>query len=224
MKLIYLIEDNFSIRESVKSYFELENYEVKDFDNVNSSLESLKKEKPNLVILDIMLPDGNGFYLAKRIREFSDVPIIFLTAKDSESDRITGFEIGCDDYVVKPFSPKELVLRAKSILKRTSNNSNNHILELSFKNNKLVINKNAISARLNNKILDFTAAEWKILVYLAENQGSVFSRNQLLEKCLDYYASGSLRTIDTHIKNIRNKLGNNEWILTIRGYGYKFNE
>jgi len=224
MKTIYILEDNFSIRESVKSYLELEGYLVKDFETVSDTLTELKKEIPNLLILDVMLPDGNGFYLAKRVREFSMVPIIFLTAKESESDRITGFEIGGDDYVVKPFSTKELVYRVKSILKRTEIIENNVSIEIrrDLKNDSLYINEENHVVRINDMDVDLTAAEWKILIYLAKNKGNVYSRDQLLENCFDYYAEGSLRTIDTHIKNIRNKLGNPDWIETIRGYGYKF--
>ena len=120
MACIFLVEDNTLIREAVSGYLKLENHEIVEFPTAEGVEESVKKIKPDLLILDVMLPDGNGFLLAKSIRSFSSVPLIFLTAKDSESDRILGFELGADDYICKPFSAKELVLRAQALLKRVS--------------------------------------------------------------------------------------------------------
>jgi DNA-binding response OmpR family regulator len=119
--MIYLVEDNENLREAVCSYLELQDHEVLVFGRIEGVLESISVKIPDLIILDVMLPDGNGFHLARKIRKTHDTPIIFLTAKTGESDRITGFEVGGDDYVVKPFSPKELALRVEAILRRTEN-------------------------------------------------------------------------------------------------------
>jgi len=224
MEKIIVIEDNESIREAVASYLRLDNYEVYEFGRLQGVLEAVKMKNPDLIILDVMLPDGNGFQLAKKIRSISDVPIVFLTAKTSESDRITGFEIGGDDYVVKPFSPKELTLRVKSILKRSSKKEREKKHTGIWKLGNDVLSMDDLTHRtLVNEIeIALTAAEWKILWTLAGSPGIVFSRDRLLGECLDYMAEGSERTIDTHIKNIRIKLGSAIWIETVRGWGYRF--
>ncbi len=224
MEKIIVIEDNESIREAVASYLRLDNYEIYEFGRLAGVLEAVKMKNPDLIILDVMLPDGNGFQLAKKIRSISDVPIIFLTAKTSESDRITGFEIGGDDYVVKPFSPKELALRVKSILKRSAKKEREieHTGIWRLGDDVLSMDDLAHRALVNDREITLTTAEWKILWSLTRSPGIVFSRDRLLGECLDYMAEGSERTIDTHIKNIRIKLGNAEWIETVRGWGYRF--
>jgi len=224
MEKIIVIEDNESIREAVASYLRLDNYEVYEFGRLQGVLEAVKMKNPDVIILDVMLPDGNGFQLAKKIRSISDVPIVFLTAKTSESDRITGFEIGGDDYVVKPFSPKELTLRVKSILKRSAKKEREKKRTGIWKTGNDSLSMDDLTHRtlVNDREIALTAAEWKILWTLAGSSGIVFSRDRLLGECLDYMAEGSERTIDTHIKNIRIKLGNAEWIETVRGWGYRF--
>jgi DNA-binding response OmpR family regulator len=224
MEKIIVVEDNEAIREAVTSYLRLDNYDVYEFGKVSGVLEAVKMKNPSLMILDVMLPDGNGFQLAKKIRSISDVPIIFLTAKTSESDRITGFEIGGDDYMVKPFSPKELTLRVKSILKRSvkKDRGKEHAGVWKLGDDVLTIDSFAHRARVNNRELNLTTAEWKILWALARSPGIVYSRDRLLGECLDYMAEGSERTIDTHVKNLRAKLGSSKWIETVRGWGYRF--
>ena len=223
MARIIVVEDTESIRESVKSYLELEGYEVFDFKRIEGVYEALNHKEIDLLILDIMLPDGSGLVLAKRIRSKFDTPIIFLTAKSSESDRITGFEIGGDDYIVKPFSVKELVLRVKTILKRIQKDENKAIL-LKFKlgDSILEFDKKIHKVSIIDKEIYLTQAEWEILNYLIINDNIVLDRSKILGESLDYMAEGSERTIDTHVKSIRKKLGNPDWIETIRGYGYKF--
>ncbi len=223
MARIYIIEDNEAIREAVKGYLELNEHEVIQFGNITNVVESIDVKKPDIIIIDIMLPDGNGFNLAKQIRKKNNVPFIFLTARDQESDRITGFEIGADDYVVKPFSPRELVLRVEAVLKRSGTGAKNKdysiwILEEDF----LEIDKNSHTIKENGKIIDLTAAEWKIISHLSENSGILLSREKLLGESLDYFYEGSERVIDTHIKNIRSKMRNQNWIKTVRGFGYRF--
>ncbi|MCK4798570.1 MAG: response regulator transcription factor [Spirochaetes bacterium] len=224
MVAIIIVEDNESIRESVKSYLELENHVVYDFDRIAGVYEALEHKNIDIIVLDIMLPDGNGFLLAKRIRKKYDTPIIFLSARTSESDRITGFEIGGDDYIIKPFSPKELVLRIKSILKRLNQKQvKNNSLEFKYQGSILKLKKDVHKLELDNKEIYLTSAEWEILNFLAINAGIVLSRAKLQGESLDYMAEGSERTIDTHIKKIRAKLDNPGWIETVRGYGYRFN-
>lgn len=224
MEKIIFVEDNDSIRESVSSYLRLENLEVFEFRRIYGVLDAVKMKNPDLIILDVMLPDGDGFHLAKKIRTFSVVPILFLTARTSESDRITGFEVGGDDYVVKPFSPKELTLRVKSILKRFGKNAKGEHNAGVWKLGEKVLSIDSLSHRalIDNREMLLTPAEWKILLMIATNQGIVFSRDRLLGECLDYMAEGSERTIDTHIKNLRTKLGDTGWIETVRGWGYRF--
>ncbi|MCL2293556.1 MAG: response regulator transcription factor [Spirochaetes bacterium] len=224
MARVYLIEDNEAIREAVKGYLELNEHEVVQFGKITNVLEAMDLKNPDIIIIDVMLPDGSGFNLAKQIRKKSNVPFIFLTARDQESDRITGFEIGADDYVVKPFSPRELVLRIEAVLKRTSaaGSSSNGVSKWVLDNDILEIDKNSHAIKENGKQIDFTAGEWKIVNFLSENSGIVLSREKLLGESLDYFYEGSERIIDTHIKNIRSKLENQNWVKTVRGFGYKF--
>jgi len=181
-------------------------------------------KNPDLIILDVMLPDRDGFRFARMIRTYSDIPILFLTAKTSESDRITGFEVGGDDYVVKPFSPRELTLRVNSMLKRTKKMENREDEVGVWKSGKMVLKMDSVSHRasIDNIEINLTAAEWKNLWLLSANPEMVFTRDIILGECLDYIAEGSERTVDTHIKNLRTKLGNADWVETVRGYGYRF--
>lgn len=224
MARIFIIEDNDAISEAVKGYLELNGHTVEVFPKLAGVTNSIAAKKPDLMIIDVMLPDGSGFGLAKTIREKDAIPFIFLTARDQESDRITGFELGADDYVVKPFSARELVLRVEVVLKRTlaspeeKKKSSRWFLEDSF----LVIDDTSHAINENGKVIDVTAAEWKILEYLSTNSGILISREKLLNQCLDYCYEGSERTIDTHIKNIRGKMDNPGWIKTVRGFGYRF--
>lgn len=228
MACIFLVEDNTLIREAVSGYLKLENHDTVEFPTAEGVGEAVQKMNPDLLILDVMLPDGNGFSLAKSIRSFSSVPLIFLTAKDSESDRILGFELGADDYICKPFSAKELVLRVQALLKRVSPSKKGE--DNSFKgssgkweldNNTLILDTKKHFLKLNGAETELTVAEWKILVFLAENYGQVISREQILSQCFNYFFEGSERTVDTHMANLRGKLGAG-WISTVRGFGYKF--
>lgn len=224
MARIYIVEDNEAISEAVKGYLELNEHETMIFDKIDGVTGAINLKKPDLAIIDVMLPDGNGFNLARQIRKKHDIPFIFLTARDQESDRITGFEIGADDYVIKPFSPRELVLRVEAVLKRTLAAEKSGQAEKKWKleGSVLEIDETGHTIRENGKTIDLTAAEWKIIDYLARNSGILLSREKILGECLDYFYEGSERTIDTHIKNIRSKMENQEWIKTVRGFGYRF--
>ncbi len=227
--MIYVVEDNDAIRETICSYLELSDYEVEQFSRVETVLESLEFKKPQLCILDVMLPDGNGFELAKRIPEaHSDVAFLFLTAKESESDRILGLELGAEDYIVKPFSPRELVLRVQAILRRLEvSHAQGGVGKGSTENWKLgkqdlTINKTTHQVLLDTKEVSLTRVEWKILLFLSSNPEELISRERILGECLDYLHDGSDRTVNTHLKNLRSKLGDGQWIETVRGFGYKW--
>ncbi|TVQ17827.1 MAG: DNA-binding response regulator [Spirochaetaceae bacterium] len=228
MANVFVVEDNDGLRETIASYLGLDEHTVSCFARLAGVEDAVRMQQPDLMILDVMLPDGDGFAFARRLRRHSRVPIVFLTARTSESDRITGFEVGGDDYVVKPFSNKELMLRVRALLRRTAHAADDnpalagawvidadggHELELDIDRHQV---------RHDGAAVTVTAAEWKILGYLTDNAGIVVSRERLLGVCLDYLADGSERTIDTHIKNIRIKLGKVPWVETVRGFGYRF--
>lgn len=224
MATILLVEDNTLIREALEGYLELDGHEVHAFDRVEGVVDFLEQTSVHLMVLDVMLPDGNGFLLAREIRKRWSIPLIFLTAKDAESDRILGFEMGADDYVVKPFSTRELVLRVQALLKRTKDRpevpeeprrwkADDHSIDLDRDSHQLWVDDAKIS---------LTSAEWKILVSLIDHRGSVVTRQQILTDCLHYAVEGSEKTVITHMANLRDKLGQGEWIETVRGFGYRF--
>lgn len=224
MAQVFVIEDNTLIREGVRDYLILEGDTVTEFDGVSGVLEAIRSAAPDLLILDIMLPDGNGLRLAQDIRGFSQVPILFLTARDTESDRITGFEVGADDYVVKPFSPKELVLRTRALLRRSSSTTTEPPRNDTFlcDEHKLRLDDTTHKDYLNECELQLTISERRILRRLVEEPGRVITRERILSDCLDYIHDGSHRTVDTHIANLRAKLEYGDWIETVRGVGYRF--
>ena len=228
MARIFVVEDNDGLRTTICSYLELEEHAIVPFARLSGLEEAVRMQQPDLLILDVMLPDGDGFLAARRLRRFSPAPIIFLTARTAESDRITGFEVGGDDYLTKPFSNRELMLRVAAVLRRagTQGPATEKILRMQLEHAKIVhtLELEAVEHRCDHDghSVVLTAAEWKILSYLARNPRVVVSRDQLLGICLDYLAEGSERTIDTHIKNIRIKLNRLPWIETVRGFGYRF--
>jgi DNA-binding response OmpR family regulator len=223
MAHVFVVEDNEMIREAVTGYLQLADHEVSGFGDLAGVRKALEEKKPDLMLLDVMLPDGDGFIFAKELLASNPLPLIFMSARESESDRITGFEIGADDYIVKPFSPKELVLRVAAVLKRASGPlQSSGGGEWTLDGESLSTDEDAHKATLNGEILKLTAAEWKILLYLSSNGGTVVTREQILDRCLEYSFEGYDRTVDTHIKNLRAKLGKSGWIETVRGYGYRF--
>ncbi|MDC7246609.1 MAG: response regulator transcription factor [Sphaerochaetaceae bacterium] len=230
MAKIFVVEDNAGLSEAIISYLSIEGHNPILFDRVNGVVEAAAMAQPDLIILDVMLPDGNGFNIARKIKEEADIPIMFLTARSSESDRITGFELGADDYVVKPFSMRELVLRVRSLLARvnrsTAQTEDHHHLfihtdEKGVKHT-LELDEDAHTCSQDGKEIKLTATEWKIIFYLAVHHHTLISREQLLGQCLDYLAEGSQRSINTHMKNIRAKLEQVNWVETVRGFGYRF--
>lgn len=219
---ILVIEDEKKISGIVKAYLEKEGFSVTLADTGGDGLKSLK-ESPDLVILDLMLPDIQGEELCRIIREGSDVPVIMLTAKSAEEDRIKGLGMGADDYVVKPFSPRELVARVKAHLRRSVKD---HKKIYSYNNGGLKIDIENHEAFRENTPIALTPTEFRILVSLAENAGRVFSRDQLINIVLGHDFEGYDRTIDAHVKNLRHKIEKNsrapEYIQTVYALGYKF--
>lgn len=226
MKLIYVVEDHQVIREGVRKYLESAGYQTLAFSNLKTAGEAVAMTKPDLLIQDVMLPDGDGFDFVSTIRQKADIPVIFMTAKISEEDRLKGFSLGADDYICKPFSPKELVMRVQAIFRRLDKKpaqeekqdrlyfkADEGILCIDDFEHKVTVNKNHVT---------LTAAEWRILKLLVTERGKVVSRSDILSKCFDYSSSSYERIADTHIKNLRAKFGPYPFIETARGYGYKF--
>jgi len=226
MSLVYIVEDNDLIRCGVAEYFQINGYEVSGFADIQSTREALTRRRPDIILLDVMLPDGNGFLFAREIRESLDVPILFLTAREDESDRIMGFEVGGDDYVVKPFSNKELLLRVAALLRRVTASGTEEkaedLCEYTLGDHSLIIDLRARKVSADGEERNLTATEWNILTFLAERHDQAVSRDTLLGECLGYLYSGSERTVDTHIANLRSQLGGGDWIETVRSFGYRF--
>lgn len=227
--MVFLVEDNGGIRETVVAYLELAGIEVKEFAGAKGVREALDFVEPELVIFDVMLPDGNGFALAQKMHvRFPNLPFLFLTAREAESDRITGLELGADDYIVKPFSPRELSLRVAAILRRTARDSSeareadggSSRLWRSG-DHRLEIDEATHDVQCDGANVILTLAEWNILSIIARHGKSVTTRDHILGGALDYVHDGSDRTVNTHISNLRAKLAG-DWIETVRGVGYRF--
>ena len=219
---ILIVEDEKKIADIVRSYLERDGFNVTIADTGKTALHQIKKNF-DLIILDLMLPDIDGETICSSIREFSDIPIIMLTAKSAEDDRIKGLGTGADDYVIKPFSPRELVARVKAHLRRTKKNGKK---VLSFNNSLLVIDAPSMEVRKNREIIPLTSTEFRILLCLAEKPQIVFTRLQIVNAAQGYDFEGYDRVIDAHIKNIRHKIEDNPqkpvFIKTVYGTGYKF--
>ena len=219
---ILVVEDEKRIADIVKAYLEREGYQITVASNGESAV-SLLNEGFDLVILDLMLPDIDGETICASLREFSNVPVIMLTAKSSEDDRVKGLGIGADDYVVKPFSAKELVARVKAHLRRATSAKKG---VLSFNNGTLIINPDMQEVKKQNKPVELTATEFKILSIIAENPQVVFSRLQIINIVQGFDFEGFDRVVDAHVKNLRQKIEDDPrtplFIKTVYGKGYKF--
>jgi len=224
MKNILIIEDEEKVSGVLKAYLEKEGYTVHCTTKGLEGIQLFKKIEFKLVILDLMLPDLSGEEVCKIIRETSDVHIFMLTAKGTLTDRIDGLNIGADEYLVKPFSPRELTARVNALFRRLITTSDSSIL--SFDNNMLIIDYEKRMVKLNNKEITFTPNEFDILYALAVNKGIVLTREQLIDKVFGVDFEGFDRTIDVHIKNIRKKLEEDtrkpRYIITVMRVGYKF--
>jgi two-component system phosphate regulon response regulator PhoB/two-component system alkaline phosphatase synthesis response regulator PhoP len=225
MKLIAIVDDEPDIVELVRLHLTKAAFKVEGFLNAEKFLKFLDKTKPDLIILDLMLPDADGFEVCKYLKakgELSPIPVIMLTAKDEESDKILGLELGADDYVTKPFSPKELVARVKAVLRRRSQKDEETIITVG---ENLVLNSEKYEVWIDNKKILLTSTEFKILRLLASRKGRVFTREQILDHLWGHEKIVLDRTIDVHIKNLREKLGKAaRFIKNIRGIGYKLEE
>ncbi len=218
MKKILIVDDEIKIVEMIRKYALLEGYEVVCAENGEVAFEMCLLHNIDLVIMDIMMPVMDGFSASRKIKEYKDIPIILLSALDAEYDKIRGFELGIDDYVTKPFSNKELMLRANAILKR--NLKTNIVI---YNIDELEINVAAHSVKINKENIKLSPKEFDLLLYLVENEGIVLSRDKILQKIWGYDFFGDDRTLDTHIKLLRKNLKDyGSYIVTLRGVGYRF--
>ncbi len=216
---ILIVDDEKNIREVIKEYIFKEGYELKEAENGIEALELLNKEKFDLMILDIMMPIMDGFSLLNNLPKEKHIPTIILSARDDEVDKLEGFNRGVDDYLCKPFSPRELMARIKAILKRTKNDVD------SYSYDKLVVNFLEHTIKIDDREIMVTPKEFEILKYFINNKRIAISREQLLSKIWGYDFYGDDRTVDTHIKMLRNNLGRyRDLIITVRGIGYKFDD
>ena len=221
MYKLLVVDDEPKIREVIREYAEFNGYEVEEAADGMSAVGLCKLNHYDLVILDIMMPKLDGFSACKEIKKVQDVPIIMLSARGEEYDKLFGFELGIDDYIVKPFSPKELMARINVVIQRRSAASHTKVDVLRF--NGLEINKAARTVTVDGSRVELTPKEYDLLFYLIENQNIALSRDKLLSDIWGYDFFGDDRTIDTHIKNLRNNLGPyRDYIVTLRGVGYKF--
>lgn len=222
---ILVVDDEENIVNVVKAYLNKEGYTVLTALNGKEALDAFNASSIDLVVLDLMLPDLSGEEICKEIRKNSKVPILMLTAKVEESDKINGLDIGADDYVTKPFSPKELVARIRALLRRSKELGSHEDL-IVLNGGDLIIESSKKEIKKKGKIIDLTATELKLLYLLVQNRGKIFSREELITKILGYDYEGYDRTIDTHIKNIRHKIEDDthKYIVTVYGMGYKFME
>jgi two-component system, OmpR family, response regulator len=219
---VFVVDDDVNICELIRLYLEKEGYEVATAHNGIKAIEAFKENAPNIIILDIMLPGADGLQVCREIRKVSSIPIIMLTAKGETFDKVLGLELGADDYMVKPFDPKELVARVKAVLRRYEHKELD-AQEVVFPN--LVINKSNYTVKFNGKELELPPKELELLFFLASKPNKVFTREQLLENIWGFDFYGDSRTVDVHIKRVREKLEleNQVWQLkTVWGVGYKF--
>lgn len=220
--MIYLVEDDDSIRELVLYTLHTTGFEAEGFQNAADFWQALEKELPQLVLLDIMLPDEDGLHILKRLRagaETADLPVMMLTAKSSEYDRVVGLDSGADDYMPKPFGMMELVSRVRALLRRAAKPTAEDKL---FTAGSLAVDVKRRAVTVDGEPVILTYKEFELLCYLLENRGVVLSRDQILTKIWDYNYSGETRTVDVHIRTLRQKLGDaGALIETVRGVGYR---
>jgi len=224
MTKILVVDDEPSSITLVSAYLKPEGYEVYTAADGNAGLKAARAFKPDLIILDLMLPGIDGIELLSRLRRESDVYVIMLTARTDETDKIVGLSVGADDYVTKPFSPRELVARVKAALRRikTGTASGEERSVLSFKH--ILIDVGAHTVSVDDIPVELTSIEFDLLHALAENRGRVLSREQLLEKIWGAEYFGEMRVVDVHLGHVRQKLGNESLIATVRGVGYRFED
>jgi two-component system, OmpR family, alkaline phosphatase synthesis response regulator PhoP len=218
-KNILVIEDNPDIVEICHDYLKAAGYAVSTAQDGVTGLAAARREKPDLIVLDLMLPEMDGLDVCRELRKESDVPIIMLTARVEETDKLIGLELGADDYITKPFSPRELVARVRVVLRRMTANSKTEVLRVG----EVTLDRAHYEAQLPGKTVALTATEFEILETLMSQPGRIFSRSQLTEAIHGVTFESYERAINSHINNLRRKLEPGEYIVTIHGIGYKFN-
>jgi DNA-binding response OmpR family regulator len=223
MKRILVVDDEEMIVRTVKAYLDQEGFKTYTAYDGEEALRAFNEKGPDLIILDLMLPKLSGIEVTKKIRSTSTVPIIMLTAKASEADRVVGLELGADDYVVKPFSPRELVARVRAVLRRIDGETG---ASERMASGKMEIDLRSREVAVDGKPIELTPTEFDLLSYLAHHPGQVFTRLQLLREVQGYTYDAFARTIDTHVKNLRHKIEEDpkapKYILTVHGVGYRF--
>lgn len=215
---ILLVEDDDRIRDIVTRYLEHEGFSIYGAPDARHAFELLEERDYHMVLLDVMLPDSDGWVVLRRIRESNEVPVIMLTARSEDEDKLLGFELGADDYITKPFSNKLLLARIKAVLKRNQIATVSDTIEIK----NLVINKTSRQVYVSDKLIDLTPIEFSLLLYFVDNMNIALTRNQILDSVwgFDYY--GDHRTVDTHVKRLRHKLLDaSDCITTVRGHGYR---
>lgn len=222
MMKVLLIEDEERMRSIMKTYLEREGYEVAEAGDGREGLNRFKEGIYSIIILDVMLPEIDGWTVLREIRRLSQVPVIMVTARGEEMDRLFGFELGTDDYIIKPFSPRELVARVKAVARRNVDSANKDQKDM-CSNVDICVDEGAREVKVSHKKVDLTPKEYDLLLYIMRRPNMVFTREQLLNEVWGYEFFGDLRTVDTHIKNLREKLGEaRKHIGTVWGVGYKF--
>jgi DNA-binding response OmpR family regulator len=215
-KAVLIVDDELRLRKLVADFLMREGYNILEADNGRSALDILSKEKVDLVILDVMMPEHDGWTVCREIRKKSNIPVIMLTAKGEEVDQLFAFELGADEYVTKPFSPKVLTARVNALFRRIAGDT-------TAVYGGLQIDTTARHVSIDDQLLDLSPKEYDLLTYLTENSGKALSRQQILNQVWNYDYFGDLRTVDTHINRLRTKLGDkSSFVQTIRGYGYRF--
>ena len=214
---IVVVDDEANIADLVGLYLEREGFRVLKAPTGDAGLDAFRQHRPRLVVLDVGLPDVAGLEVCKRIRRTSQVPIIFLTARDGEVDRVLGLELGADDYLTKPFSPAELVARVKAVLRRTDGGPAPEVVQAG----RVTVDAGRREVRVDDGAVELTTKEFDLLKFLAERPGLALSRQQILDGVWGYDWFGDARTVDVHIAQVRKKLGDAVVIDTVRGVGYR---
>src|ERR671911_1286551 len=217
---ILVVEDEASIASFVAMYLRNAGYDVQVAPNGRDAIAKAEAASPSLIVLDLMLPDIDGIEVCRRVRQRSDVPILMLTARDEDVDKIVGLEVGADDYLTKPFNPRELVARVKSILRRSTSERKRHTEE-ELQHGDLTINAGKREVHVGDKEIRLAPKEFDLLWELLDHRGIVLTRDQLLERVWGYTFAGDTRTVDVHVRQIRRKLGEASPIVTVWGVGYK---
>ena len=224
MPRIMIADDEPQIRTIVKKYAEFGGYEIEEAENGMQALTLVREKMFDALILDIMMPELDGFSLCREIRKFSDVPIIFLSARGEEYDKINGFEMGADDYVIKPFSPRELMLRVDAVIRRAKKHEEKDGREV-YEFGGLTVDVSARIVYVDGKKVELSPKEYDLLFYMIKNKGIALSREKLITEVWGYDFYGDDRTLDTHIKLLRKSLCDHSFhIVTLRGLGYRFDE